>query len=632
MPQLRSIRTLPRCVVFALLGLVLPGFLAGCRSPDVHREQADQVAYGNVREAQQKALGRTETFSVERPADTLRRRLLIDQHLQQADESTQGSREVERIPQWPDAEYGADEGVPFMPDAGTPGAQVQFTLLEALQVAARGSREYQTRKEDVFEAALALDLERRAFRNTWTGTMDALFGTTGAEDGRVSGVEGGFNLGFERALKTGGSFAVDLGLDLVKLLTQDKASAFGALADATLSMPLLRGSGRFVVTEPLTQAERDVVYAVYGFERYKRNFAVQVASDYLGVLQSLDEIGNTMDNYERLVLSTRRARRLADAGELEEIQVDQARQDELRSRNRWIVAQLSYERQLDAFKVLLGLPADCLMELDRTELQQLTERADPLIQQAKQIAEAVAAQDVSADAPVELLPPSRDDGGPLEIDESVAIHTAFLERLDLRTQIGRVYDAQRKVAVAADQLRADANLLGRAGAGESRAMGSAGSGDGDFSISRGNASLLLDLDLPFDRTAERNLYRSSLVGFEQAVRGVQDLEDQVKLDIRNDLRGLLGSRESVAIQATSVEVAKRRLQSTTMFLEAGRAAIRDVLEAEESLLSAQNGLTAALVQYRVGELELQRDMGVLEVNEQGLWTEYVPVTEEEMAP
>ena len=67
-----------------------------------------------------------------------------------------------------------------------------------------------------------------------------------------------------------------------------------------------------------------------------------------------------------------------------------------------------------------------------------------------------------------------------------------------------------------------------------------------------------------------------------------------------------------------------------MFLEAEREGvqIRDVLEAEESLVSAQNDLTSALVNYRVAELELQLDMDVLEVSEKGLWREYRPHKEE----
>jgi len=61
-----------------------------------------------------------------------------------------------------------------------------------------------------------------------------------------------------------------------------------------------------------------------------------------------------------------------------------------------------------------------------------------------------------------------------------------------------------------------------------------------------------------------------------------------------------------------------------LFLEAGRAQIRDLLESQEALLSAQNALTAAIINYRVAELELQRDMAVLQINEKGLWQEYSP--------
>ncbi len=134
----------------------------------------------------------------------------------------------------------------------------------------------------------------------------------------------------------------------------------------------------------------------------------------------------------------------------------------------------------------------------------------------------------------------------------------------------------------------------------------------------------LFLDLPLERTAERNAYRDSFISLERAVRSVQELEDQIKLGVRNDLRNLLEARESTKIQAQAVRVAQRRVASTELFLKAEQAEMRDVLEAQEALVSAQNGLTAALVKYRVTELELQLDMDVLEVSEKGLWREYQP--------
>ena len=71
-------------------------------------------------------------------------------------------------------------------------------------------------------------------------------------------------------------------------------------------------------------------------------------------------------------------------------------------------------------------------------------------------------------------------------------------------------------------------------------------------------------------------------------------------------------------------MAQKRVSSTNMALEAGRAKIRDILEAQEALLSAQNELTAAVIKYRMSELELQRDIGLLNVDEKGLWQEFEP--------
>ena len=136
------------------------------------------------------------------------------------------------------------------------------------------------------------------------------------------------------------------------------------------------------------------------------------------------------------------------------------------------------------------------------------------------------------------------------------------------------------------------------------------------------------LDLPLERTAERNAYRNSLIAMAQSVRAVQSLEDTVKFQVRDDLRNLLVSRESYRIQARAVELAQRRVRSTQLFLEAGRPGtqMRDLLDAQQSLLDSQNALSAALANYRVAELSLQRDMGLLLVDEKGSWSEYKPPT------
>jgi hypothetical protein len=46
-------------------------------------------------------------------------------------------------------------------------------LIDALQIAAQNNRQYQSSKENVFRAALSLDLERDRYRNTFTGAFDS---------------------------------------------------------------------------------------------------------------------------------------------------------------------------------------------------------------------------------------------------------------------------------------------------------------------------------------------------------------------------------------------------------------------------------------------------------------------------
>lgn len=620
--RIRSMLYPIAAVAAAVTVIVLPA----CRSAEQHRQDADAVAYRAINRKQQESLGRTEPITITPTQQTLRRRLMIDQKLPHSDPASMSSGAMKLIDQWPDRAYFAGRTDNETDPAGPTDMPLKLSLVEALQIAAANNRDYQRQKELVFQSALSLDLEDDAFRLTWAGVLDTLFSADMSSGSTVGGVEHADAVTLSKRFHTGARFTGLLAIDLVKLLTRDYSAAMGIRASTGMSIPLLRGSGRFVVTEPLTQAHRDVVYSIYTFERFKRTFAVRVASDYLTVLQQLDQVRNAEENYRRVATSTRRAKRLADAGRLPEIQVDQARQDDLRARNRWITALQSYERRLDNFKLQLGLPTDARIELDRMELDQLVadERYARYLRGG--LPDARSKGEIPpADAPVELNPPTRDDAGPLELEESKALALALEHRLDLRTSIGRIVDAQRGVAIAADDLRADMTLLGSASWGGGRSLGSAGQADAQLRPELGSYSALLSLDLPLERTSERNSYRNALISMEQAVRSMQQSEDQVKLEVRDALRTLLESRESLRIQAEAVAVARRRVESTNLFLQAGRADVRDVLEAEEALISAMNSQTSALVNYRVAELQLQRDLGVLQVNEKGLWQEFDPM-------
>ena len=609
-----------KCCLIKLLLVSLILAPLGCRSPVEHRSEADKVAAEIITAKQKEALGETEPFSIERPSDILRRRLLEQQNLAVSSEASLGTDRLKPVEYWPDTDYQQAKPTGSSKDlAIEPNKPVKLSLVRALQVGARNSLEYQSRKENVFRTALALDLTRHNFENIFNAGADSELSTDTTATNLSTGAAGGVS----RTLKNGIDMSTSMAVSLVNLLTQGGASSLGLSADASVSIPLMRGSGVHIASEPLTQAERDVIYQLWDFERYKRTFAVNVASVYFNVLRQMDGVKNAEDNYRSSVASARWSRRRADAGRIREIEVDQAIQRELSVRNSWISAQERLKRSLDSFKNTIGLPTDARIELDPNDLVQLRGRASEILEEMRTTSQqGISETAPPADAPIELIPASYKDAGPLEIDEAVAVKLALENRLDLQAAIGEVYDAQRQVVVRADALRAGLTLGGQAFFGGSPRT--ANDDDVSLDFDKGRYVAPLSLDLPIERTKERNEYRNSLLSLEQATRSVQSLEDQIKLSIRSELRTLLESRESLKIQAQSVVVAEKRVRSTTFFLEAGRTEIRNLLDSQDALLSAQNGLTQSVVDYRIAELELQRDLDLLKVNEQGLWREFSP--------
>ena len=212
----------------------------------------------------------------------------------------------------------------------------------------------------MFRAALSLDLHAGCFPDRLHDdganaslTRDTIRDDTTLDGGRTGG------RGPDPAERAGHRRGLTLGL--VSLLPGTDTVDWGF--DPSVSIPLLRGAGRHIVTEPLTQAERDVIYEMWDFERYKRTFAVDIAQQYYNVLRQMDSLTNSENNYRSAVQSARWSRRQADAGRITEIEVDQAVQRELSSRNSWISAQERIEGQpglvQDARSACRRMPWSC---------------------------------------------------------------------------------------------------------------------------------------------------------------------------------------------------------------------------------------------------------------------------------
>ena len=480
----------------------------------------------------------------------------------------------------------ADVGqVSLVQETVVPAPRMPARVLDldaALELAFRNNREYQSEKESVYLSALALSLVRWDFAPRFFG---AVLGDAESVAGESSGsVTSDF--GWNQLFASGARLSVSVVNNLFQFLTGDRRELADSLISASITQPVLRGFGKDIVTEPLKQAERDVVYALRDLERFRRTFVVQVVTEYYRVLEARNRIGNEYRNWQSLVNEVDRAVNLAQGQLMPPFQVDQFRQQELEAQNRFLVAVADYESQVDRFKVTLAIPVEASLVLDQSELPRLVERAE-------------------------------ETGVP---DAALAVATAMEKRLDLMSARDRVVDANRRARVAADALRAQLDVTLSAGVPSGETTGDAQT-PLKFDTKDGTYGGGFALDLPFDRRAERNAYAAALVTSDRTVRAARLFEDNVRVTVRDAQRRLVRDRATVRIQETSVRLSAARVEITRVLLNAGRALARDVLESQEDLINAQNAYTSALIDFSIARLELHSDTGALKVENDGRFVE-----------
>jgi outer membrane protein TolC len=480
-----------------------------------------------------------------------------------------------------------DSNIPPPPDdirieLAVPSSGV-ISLAEAVAVATSYNREYQGQKEQLYLKALDLTLARHQFARQWFGTVDAKY--ISDDDGEKVRMSEGNKLGFDQLLAGGARISIDIAMDWTRFLTGDPRTSLASMLSASATQPLLSGRGREIVQENLTQTERDVLYQIRSFNRYRKDFVVSIADDYYRVLELKASVTNAENSYYRLVESKKRLEIEEEAGLAKQFDVDEAEQQALNAENRWVQTQQSYERVLDEFKVTLSLPPSAQIELDEKELN--------------------AMEDIG------IIEPG------YELNE--AVETAFLRRLDLANSKDKIDDAARKVMVAADGLGIELDLVGTAGVGSTPQTGF-----DRLQFHRGNYSLGLESnDLGLDRKAERNAYREALIALEQQERQYEIDADRMELDVRQALRALKAEAEQYRIQKMALDLAERRLETQELLLEIGQGNVRLLLESEWALLEAQNDVTRALVTHAIAKLGFFRDIGILQVKPDGMWEQQV---------
>src|SRR5207249_8844932 len=114
---------------------------------------------------------------------------------------------------------------------------------------------------------------------------------------------------------------------------------------------------------------RQMVYTIRNFEDFRRNFAVNVASQYFELLASEQAIVDRRNNLESLRGLTERTNALYAAQRANYIDVQRALQEQLQAENDLVITQARYQTLLDNFKLLLGMSVDEPLRVEPQELQ-----------------------------------------------------------------------------------------------------------------------------------------------------------------------------------------------------------------------------------------------------------------------
>jgi outer membrane protein TolC len=489
--------------------------------------------------------------------------------LAQRHDEVLGAREAEALVPAPALVAPPEEALPDGLAAAPDAPPLVLDLQRALALAYATNRDMLARREGLELQALSLSNSRHTFAPQLALALSYLLDENPRTDDLESAAA---RFSATQILATGAILRLDAASAGAEVGNGDPL--YDSLIAVSLAQPLLRGGGYEVSHEPLIQAERNLVYALREFELFREDFSIDVARRYYDLVNRKQSIENQLRNLENNTFGRNQAEALFAVGRANELDVLRARRSELTARNGLLEAEEGLQLALDTFRIFLGLPED---------------------------------------QPIDVLP-APPDFTVIAFDLRSALEVARENRLDLRNREEQVEDVERGLRVARNALLPDLNLVLGAAYG-TETTDSLGGGE----LDRTDATLALTFGVPLDRVRERNAYRANELLLARARRELDEFEDRLAVSIKSSFRELARRLESLEIQRQLIQDQTKNLRIAELRFEQGDLPNRDVVEANQSLLDAQNALIDEQVGYEIARLQLLRELGILFVGEDGMW-------------
>jgi hypothetical protein len=215
-----------------------------------------------------------------------------------------------------------------------------------------------------------------------------------------------------------------------------------------------------------------------------------------------------------------------------------------------------------------------------------------------------------------------------------SVRIALEYRLDLMNSRAQLYDAWRQIRVTANGLKGVINL-----ALTNNIYAPAGSPNPLAFLSEAKQfGLTLQTELPLVRVSERNTFRSALIAYQRARRALMQAEDNLKIQLRQDLRAVHLSYITYEISKRNYEL-NMRLKDQAFeqivappaggqqnLAQSANAATQttNLLNFQRTTYISQLGLINNYQAYEQNRLIVYRDIGTLPYDEWEAFSELFP--------
>lgn len=458
-----------------------------------------------------------------------------------------------------------------------------FGLSKALAYANRHGRTLQDAKEDLYLATLDLTLERHLWTPQFVANIRSEYSFVDAgglqdEDNAFTTV---MDFAVSQRLPHGGLLTAQIVSTLVQDLKNRVVAGENGDVILAATIPLFRGAGE-VAYEARYVAERELIYAVRQYERFRRSYLVRVASDYFDLQQLRAAIDNTFQSYQSRKSDWEKADFINQVGRSRTVfEAPRAKASFRTAESTLISSKERYASALDQFKILIGMPVEDWLD--------------------------VLGQDSDKDARAvdDLLP---------DVSEEEAEKAALTYRLDLLNSADSVDDSRRGVQISKNRLLPDLDFSGNFimesdpdHANSTR-----------FNPERGSwrAGLNFRMD---DRKSEQNDYRRSLLNLQRSRRDHKLFVDRVRADVRRAIRRIIQQENLLNILTMNVKENELRAAAARAQFDLGKSTNQDVVDAEDVLLRDRNNIARAVAAYWVAVLEFRLNTGTLRITDEGQW-------------